>query len=79
MNSVSRMVSMKKDKPIVEYDPHGHSGNIYWILGEVSKLMRKQRRYTDFNNLRDRVFEAQSYEEAMEIIGEEVTLIRKRR
>ena len=70
---------MKKDKPIVEYDPYGHSGNIYCILGEVSKIMRKQRRYTDFNNLRDRVFEAQSYEEALEIIGEEVALKRKRR
>ena len=39
--------------------------------------MRKQRRYTDFNNLRDRVFEAQSYDEALQIIGEEVTLKRK--
>ena len=70
---------MKKDKPIVEYDSHGHSGNIYWILGEVSKIMRKQRRYIDFNNLRDRVFESQSYEEALQIIGEEVTLKRKKR
>lgn len=68
---------MKQNKPVVEYDPHGHSGNIYWILGEVSKLMRKQRRYTDFNNLRDRVFEAQSNDEALQIIGEEVTLKRK--
>ena len=70
---------MKKDKPIVEYDPYGHSGNIYWILGQVSEIMRKQRRIIAFNDLRDRVFEAQSYEEALKIIGEEVTLIRKRR
>lgn len=68
---------MKKQKPVIEYDPSGHTGNIYWILGEVSQLMRKQRRYTDFNNLRDRVFEAQSYDEALQIIGEEVTLKRK--
>ena len=68
-----------KEKPIVEYDPHGHSGNIYWILGEVSKIMRKQRRIIAFNDLRDRVFAAQSYEEALEIIGEEVTLKRKKR
>lgn len=65
----------KKDKPIVEYDPHGHTGNIYWILGAVSAIMRKQRRYTDFNTLRDRVFEAQSYEEALQIIGETVNLV----
>ena len=41
--------------------------------------MRKQRRIITFNDLRDRVFEAQSYDEALKIIGEEVTLIRKRR
>lgn len=70
---------MKNEKLVIEYDPCGHSGNIYWILGEVSKLMRKQRRYTAFNNLRDRVFEARSYDEALQIIGEEVTLKRKRR
>ena len=69
----------RKDKPIVEFDPHGHSGNIYWILGEVSKIMRRQQRIIAFNDLRDRVFEAQSYEEALKIIGEEVTLIRKRK
>ena len=70
---------MKQSKPVIEYDPHGRSGNIYWILGEVSKIMRKQRRITDFNNLRDRVFEAQSIDEALEIIGEEVSLKRKKR
>ena len=70
---------MKKDKPVVEYDPYGHSGNIYWILGQVSEIMRKQRRIIAFNDLRDRVFESQSYDEALKIIGEEVTLIRKRR
>ena len=69
----------KKEKPVVEYDPYGHSGNIYWILGQVSEIMRKQRRIIAFNDLRDRVFEAQSYDEALKIIGEEVTLVRKRR
>jgi len=68
-----------KNKPVIEYDPYGHTGNIFWILGEVSKIMRKQSRITAYNDLRDRVFEAQSYEEALEIIGEEETLIRKRR
>ena len=70
---------MEKDKPIVEYDPSGSSGNIYWILGAVSDIMRKQRRITAFNELRDRVFEAQSYDEALAIIGEEVTLKQKHR
>ena len=70
---------MKQGKPVIEYDPYGHTGNIFWILGEVNKIMRKQRRIIAYNELRDRVFEAQSYEEALAIIGEEVTLKRKKR
>ena len=70
---------MKQEKPVIEYDPYGHTGNIFWILGEVSKIMRKQCRIIDYNDLRDRVFEAQSYEDALAIISEEVTLVRKRR
>lgn len=70
---------MAKNKPIVEFDPSGPSGNIYWILGAVSDIMRKQRRITAFNELRDRVFKAQSYEEALAIIGEEVTLKQTRK
>ena len=54
---------MKQEKPIIEYDPYGHTGNIFWILGEVNKIMRKQRRIIAYNELRDRVFEAQSYED----------------
>ena len=70
---------MRQKKPIVEYDPTGQSGNIYWILAAVSNVMRKQNRIIAYNDLRDRVFEAQSYEEALQIIGEEVTLVRKKR
>ena len=68
---------MQKEKPIVKYDPTGHSGNIYWILGEVSQIMRKQRRITAFNNLRDRVFEAKSYEEALESRGQSGRKVRR--
>ena len=63
------------EKPIITYDRSGPSGNIYAILGAVSQALRKQRRYTDFNTLRDRVFEAKSYEEALQIIGETVNLV----
>ena len=63
------------DRPTIYFDRSGPSGNIYAILGAVSQELRKQRRYTEFNNLRDRVFEAQSYEEALRIIGETVDLV----
>ena len=63
------------DRPTIYFDRSGPSGNIYAILGAASQELRKQRRYTEFNNLRDRVFEAQSYEEALQIIGETVDLV----
>jgi hypothetical protein len=63
------------EKATITYDRSGPSGNIYAILGAVSQALRKQSRYTDFNTLRDRVFEAQSYEEALKIIGETVNLV----
>lgn len=63
------------DRPTIYFDRSGPSGNIYAILGAVSQELRKQRRYTEFNNLRDRVFEAESYEEALQIIGETVDLV----
>ena len=40
----------------------------------AQRVMKKQRRYTDFNTMRDRVFESKSYEEALAIIGEYVKL-----
>ena len=63
------------DRPTIYFDRSGPSGNIYAILGAVSQKLRKQRRYTEFNNLRDRVFEAESYEEALQIIGKTVDLV----
>lgn len=65
----------KMRKPIVIYDSQGPQGNIYYILGLVQQALKAERRYTDFNNLRDRVFEARSYEEALTIINETITLI----
>ena len=63
------------DRPTIYFDRSGPSGNIYAILAAVSQALRRQRRYTEFNNLRDRVFEAESYEEALRIIGETVDLV----
>ena len=62
-------------KPTIIYDSRGETGNIYYLIGQLQQIMRKQRRYTDFNNLRDRIFESGSYEEALAIIGEEVELV----
>ena len=63
------------ERPTIIYDSRGETGNIYYLIGQLQQIMRKQRRYTDFNNLRDRIFESSSYEEALAIIGEEVELV----
>lgn len=66
---------MNKEKAKVYYDSKGPSGNIYDILGKVGVELRKQRRQTDFNTMRDKVFEAKSYEEALAVIRGYVDLI----
>ena len=48
---------------------------IFAILAMVRRELQKQRRITDYNNLRDRVTSSGSYEEALAIIRETVNLI----
>ena len=59
---------------MIYFNSSGPTGNIFAILGTVSAVMKKQRRITEYNTMRDRVFEAKSYEEALAIIREYVEL-----
>jgi hypothetical protein len=63
------------NKPELIYNSRGESGNIFCILGQVRRIMREQNRLNAFNALWKRVQEAGSYDEALNIIGEKVTLI----
>ena len=63
------------NKPELLYDSQGESGNIFWILGQVRRIMQEQRKLAAFNELWERVQHSSSYEEALDIISEEVTLI----
>lgn len=63
-------------KPVLKYDSRGPSGNIYWILGQVKRILQQQGRKEAYDALWARIdTEARSYKEALEIIGEEVELI----
>lgn len=62
-------------KARIEFDSHGESGNIYWILGKVRDALRKQRRIIDYNNMWEQVQNSGSYEEALEVIREYVDLV----
>ena len=61
-------------KPVIEYDSHGESGNIFWILAAVRRILQQQGKSKKYEELWERVQKSGSYEEALEIIGEEVTL-----
>lgn len=62
-------------KPVLKYESRGPEGNIFWILGQVRRLLQEQNRITAYNELWERVQSADSYNDALQLIGEEVTLI----
>lgn len=66
---------MEKVKEIVEFHSCGASGNIFHLLATCRAILRRQHRIIDFNTMRDRVFDGESYEESLKVIGEYVELI----
>ena len=62
-------------KPVLKYESRGPEGNLFWILGQVRRLLQEQNRITTYNELWERVQSADSYNDALQLIGEEVTLI----
>lgn len=62
-------------KLVLKYDSRDPEGNIFWILGQVRRLLQEQNRITTYNELWERVQSADSYNDALQLIGEEVTLI----
>ena len=63
------------EKPVLEIDISGPDGNIYVIMAKVMQILRKQRRYTDWNNLRDAITSSKSYANALREINKVVELV----
>ncbi len=63
------------DKPRVDFDSKGPSGNIYHILAMARHSLEKQHRIADYNTLRDKVCNSTSYQDALKIISEYIDLI----
>jgi len=59
---------------MIHFNSRGASGNIFFILGEVRKVMRKERRIIEYNDMWEEVQNSGSYEDALEIIGRHVPL-----
>ena len=64
-----------KEKTEIHFRSRHESGNIYYILFLVHKELQKQDRLPEYYEIKDRVFHAGSYSEALAIIGETITLI----
>lgn len=62
-------------KPVIEYESRGETGNVYWLLGAVSRALRREHRPTDYNACRDAVLASHSYQEALSIMSRYVTLV----
>ena len=60
---------------MIHFSSRGPSGNIFAVLAETRKVMRKERRITEYNNMWEEVQNSGSYEAALEIIGRHVPLM----
>lgn len=63
------------NRPEVHFRSRGESGNVFWIMGAVREALRKERRISEWNDLRDAVTSSGSYEEALRLMNEHVHLI----
>ena len=63
------------EKPEIHFCSSGPSGNIYAILNMFKDQFRKEGRIKEYNDTWDRVCMSHSYEEALAIMREKVTLI----
>lgn len=61
-------------KAVIHFESRHETGNIYWIMGKVRDIMRKERRITDWNNAWERI-QKTDYAGALAILRELVDLI----
>ena len=63
-------------KETIHFASRGQSGNIYYILGAIRDVLRKQNRIAEWNELYEEVNRfATSYIDALEILRKHVNLI----
>lgn len=64
------------NKLTIHYNSQGESGNIFWILREIYEACKREGiAPTTFKEMQERAFAADSYDEALAIIGKKVNLI----
>ena len=61
-------------KQVVHFQSCHSSGNIFWIMGKVREILRKERRITEWNDAWERI-QRMDYAGALEILREFVDLV----
>ena len=61
-------------KPIMYIDITGPDGNMHFILARVREILQKARRITEYNNLRDLVYQG-NYYQGLYRINKVITMI----
>lgn len=59
----------------VRFNRHGSSGNIFFIMGGATSILRRVGLKEEAEEMVKRVTSSGSYKEALEIIGEYVRLV----
>lgn len=59
----------------VVFDRYGESGNIFYVLGMAYSVLLAENRRVDAQKMGNRVWNSESYEDALNIIGEYVELV----
>lgn len=62
-------------KGTVEFHSQGPTGNIYYIIGAVQNIMRKQRRINEYNKMWESIQKAKGYKKALKIIAKHINLV----
>lgn len=79
-NSLNELIEKQKQEivrknMVVEFDRNAPNGNIYAVLATAWVQLKKNRPDFDFREILDRVEDSESYDDALAVIGEYVTLL----
>lgn len=64
---------MEQNKPICKLI--GENGNIFNLVGIASRTLKKCGSDAAANEMKEKVFTSESYEEALSVIGDYVTIV----
>ena len=70
------MEEREKEKPVVEVELAGPSGNVFQVMANASAALKRMDCREEAKEMFERATKAKSYEEALEIIEEYVELVK---